>query len=733
MITIVTAALAALVSLAVGLPWALALRRAKDDLVDLVTDSMLVGIVLTVLGLTLYSWIGWAGLGLSVIVELALVARLVHRRRSAVRWPLLPVRRELLWAIVLLVVLAAALILRRHTIDFITYTGDMGAYVNWANQFLRTGQLYASWPPFFPMFLAFGGLLTGAEGVTAIIAGTGLLLILATVRILRMLGVNQWITLVVAALVAVHPESVWFSQIPLSESLSAPLLVLWLVSVAAMLTSERNARWAWAFVGGVTILGLSLLRGTAPILVAPLLLIGVIALLAPRWRHLAPRMWLLVAANGTGSAIGFWYGVDRIPAYYVATQIQQLAPAGLYRKLLDVGFLKVGFVSGLAAIVAIVVLVAIYYVVRRFMPCEDLETFPGHEAADRRGRTATAEVPTVGIGVRIIEVLGAVLILRAVLDAHLRGSETWNILHREAFLLVILAIVAPVLLAVTRHGRVEASITIMSSVIAAVFVQLQTGRLEGTKTHSTFLYWDRYLYSEFFPVMMILTGIVFGIVFRVLVVRLDPVAFVWRGRSSSTRQYAVTGFAALVVAFVLVKAVLPVTAYIQENTLLLGASTIEAKLQFAMSDTDKPFVWGASSSRSPANSGFPNTWMPFATPLALSYGREYANSQHDQPEVDFSPDPVLTVADVDSAMACTDSRSIYVVESEQSGPSFAERVASSHLTVKRIATIKQDVVELAQLVTPDKWHTSSFDLNVYDVSVSSVPSKSGTCDPIPGP
>jgi hypothetical protein len=724
-IAIVTAALAALVSLAVGLPWALALRRTRDDVVDLVTDAVLVGIVLTVSGLTLYSWLGWAGLILSVVVELAVVAWMLRRRRLLV-WPPMPVRRDVVFIVVLAVVLAVALVLRRHTIDFITYTGDMGAYVNWANQFLRTGGLHASWPPFYPMFLVFGGLLTGAKGVTAIVAVTGLLLILGLVRILRILGVNPWVALVVGGVVAVHPQSIWFSQIPLSESLNAPLIVLWLTSVAATLTSDKLGRWSWAFVGGVSILALSLLRGTAPILVAPLVLIAIVALVAPRWRHLAPRLWLLVATNGAGSAIGFWYGVERIPSYYVTTQIRQLLPGGLYSRLVDVGVLKVGAVSAITAILVIVVLAVVYWLVRRFTTAsDDAETVAGEAVADRL---------TVGIGVRVIEVLGAALILIAVVDSDLRHSEVWNSLHREAFLLVIVAIIAPALLAVTRHGRVEASIAIMSSVIAAVFIQLQTGRLQGTKTHSTFLYWDRYLYSEFFPVMMILVGVLFGIAYRLLRVRLDPATFAFASRRPGASQVALTGLAIAVVAYVLVKAVLPVSSYIQQNTLLLGAGAIETKLQYEMADVDKPFLWGGSTEGSVPGTGFPNTWMAFATPLAISYGREYANSQQGEAKGDFSPDPVLTERDVDTAMACTRSSSVYVVESETTGPSFATRMAGTDLRVERLATIKQDVVQLSQLVTPDKWHVASYDLKVYEVTAPSTPTAThGTCDAIPGP
>jgi hypothetical protein len=487
----------------------------------------------------------------------------------------------------------------------------------------------------------------------------------------------------------------------------------------------------------VSILALSLLRGTAPILVAPLVLVAIIALVAPRWRHLAPRLWLLVAANGAGSAIGFWYGVERIPSYYVTTQIRQLLPGGLYSKLLDVGVLKVGVVSAITAILVIVVLAAVYYVVRRFTSASDDAEVVGADTATADSTatsTAGSDTLTVGIGVRVIEVLGAALVLIAVADSDLRGSEVWNSLHREAFLLVIVAIVAPVLLAVTRHGRVEASIAIMSSVIAAVFIQLQTGRLEGTKTHSTFLYWDRYLYSEFFPVMMILVGILFGIAYRLLRVRLDPAMFAFASRRPGAPQLAITGLALVVVAYVLIKAVLPVSSYIQQNTLLLGAGTIETKLQYEMKDVDKPFLWGGSSPSGVPASGFPNTWMAFATPLAISYGREYANSQSDESKGDFSPDPVLTKRDVESAMACTKTASVYVAETRTSGRSFGTRMAGSGLDVPRIGSIRQDVTQLAQLITPDKWHVASYRIDVYEVTAPSVPTAThGSCDPVPGP
>ncbi|RKR73241.1 glycosyltransferase family 39 protein [Frondihabitans australicus] len=743
MFAVLTAALAALVSLIVGLPWGLVLRRRADDIVDLLSDSVLVGLVLTITGLTMYTYIGWAGLGISVVVELALVAVMVVRRRE-LGWPRLPIRREWVWIAVLVVILAVALVLRRHTIDFITYTGDMGAYVNWANQFLRTGGFHASWPPLYSVFLAFGGLLTGAKGVTGIIAITGLLLILGAVRVLRLVGVNGWVALIVAGVVAVHPESIWFSQIPLSESLNAPLLVIWLLSIIALFRAERVGVFAWSFVGGVSILALSLLRGTAPILVFALALVAVIALIAPRWRSLAPRLWLLVAANGAGSAIGFWYGVDRIPSYYVTTQIRELLPTGLYSKLVEIGILKATVVSALTLVVVVVVLAAVYALVRRYAPRVDVLVASGGGASSAdAGDEAADGGYSVGWVIRAIEVLLALGMLVVVLDAKHRASDVWPILHREAFLLVVVAIVTPILLAVTRHGRAQAALAIVSSLVVIVFVQLQNKRLEAVSVHTTFLYWDRYLYSEFFPAMIVLVGLALGVVHRVVVVRLDPATLVGRAAltggatpaasgSRLRRQLGVTTVAVAILALVLVKAVLPVSRYIQHDELLLGAGQIETDLQVSMTDTTKPFVWGSTSGASVASSGFPNTWMAYGTPLAVSFGREFANSQHTQPKGDFAPDPVLTAAALDQAMSCTKSDSVYVVESETGGKSLKKRLAGTDLTVSHLTTIRQDVVQLSQLTPMDSWHTASYVFGVYEVSASSVPSEAGTCDVVTG-
>lgn len=717
MTAIVTAALVALVSAFVGLPWALVVRRRADDLVSFVGDAVLIGLVLTVIGLTIYSWIGAVGLGLAVVVELALVAFLLRRRQDLV-WPTLPVRRELVWAVAFVVVLAVALVLRRHTIDYITYTGDMGAYVNWANQFLRTGGLHASWPPFYPMFLVLGGLLTGAKGVTAIVAITGLLLMIATVRVLRMAGVAPWIALIAAALIAVHPESIWFSQIPLSESLNAPLLMIWLMAFIGVFKSERNAQIGWAFVGGVSMLALSLLRGTAPILVAPLVIIAVIALIAPRWRYLAPRLWAVLLANGAGAAIGFWYGVERIPQYYVQTQIRVLLPGGLFRRLVEIGVLRVGVVSAIVAILTIVVLAVVFWLVRRF--------------SGGAFTRATREGLSVGIGVRVVEVALGLLLLVAVVDSDLSGSDVWAILHRMAFLLVVAAILTPFVLAFVRHSRETASLAIVATTVAAVFVLLQNKRLETFRPHSTFLYWDRYLYSEFFPVMIVLVGLLLSVGYRLLSVRIVAKDVVF-ARAKSTTAFGVTGIVVALVAFEMIQAVLPTTTLIQQNTLLQGAGQIATDLQNDMSKVDQPFLWGGSSESSVTSSGFPNTWMAFATPLAISYGRTYANSQQGQPKGDFSPDPVLTASDIDVAMTCQKTSSVYVVESETTGPTLATRLARSDLTVTRVGRVDQNVTQLAQLREQDHWHVATYRLDVYEVVASGVPRESATCPAVPGP
>lgn len=709
-IAILTVALAALLSLVVGVPWAVVLRRDRDDWASLVTDSVGIGLLLVVTGLSVYSWIGVAGLVVAVLIELGVVA-LVILGRPQFSWPRLPVRREVVWLVALVVVLAVALLLRRHPSDFVEYTGDMGAYTSWANQFLRTGSLQSSWPPVFSMFLVLGGLLTGANGVTAIVPITGLVLILLTVRLLRLLKIDRWIALVVGAVIALHPASVWFSTITLSESLNAPLIVLWLIAVVGVLQNHGRRQTGWAVVGGVAMLALSLLRGTAPILVIPVVIVAVVALIAPRWRHLASGLWAFLLANGVGAAIGYWYGVDRIQSYYVGLQIKELLPTGLFRDLGSAGLLKTSVASALAAIAIVVVLGVVYLLVRRLIRVSAVDSAVDSDAEDN-----------AGVVVRLIELASGALLVVAVFLARHHDNDVWQILHRQGLGFVLVALVGALVVAITRHTRARAAIVIVTTMLAAVFVFLQNGRLAEIRPHIVFLYWDRYLYSEFFPLMMILVGITLGTVFETLSVRLDFSRVFTRPRAGSkTLDFSAPVTA--VVALALLVGILPQTALMQRDTLLQGAQTIETKLRVAMPDHDRTLLWGATAVGVVPGAGFPNTWQSLGLPLKYAYGYPFDNGGRSTANGTL-PDAVLSQTMVERALACGRSTSVYVVESDMpGGVRLPTRLADSGLTFTRLAHVDQNVTQLSQPATAG-WQAVHYLFTVYRVTSPAVPAAS---------
>ncbi|GAA4265362.1 hypothetical protein [Frondihabitans peucedani] len=707
MIAILTVALAALLSLVVGLPWAVAVRRDRDDWASLVIDSVAAGLLLLVTGLSVYSWIGVAGLVLAVLVELAVVAFIVTRRRQFA-WPAAPVRREIVWIAVLVVILAVALLLRRHPSDFVEYTGDMGAYTNWADQFLRTGTLQSSWPPVFSMFLVLGGLLTGASGVTAIVPLTGLVLILVTVRLLRMVGIDRWIALVVGAVVAVHPTSIWFSTITLSESLNAPLLVFWLIAIIGVVQSTARRQAFWAALGGITMLALSLLRGTAPVLILPVVVVAVIALVEPRWRHLAAGLWAFILANGVGAAIGYWYGIDRIQNYYVDLQIRELLPKGLFQDLRGAGLLRASVASAVAAVAVVVVLAAAYLLVRRLRAVS---------------RAESVDDDNVGVVVRIVELVGAAALIGAVLLARHHDNDVWQILNRQGIWFVRIGLVAAILVAVTRHTRARATLVIAATMLGAVFVVLQNGRLAEIRPHIVFLYWDRYLYSEFFPILMILVGVAFGTVFESVSVRLD-FSRVFARPTRDRKPVSIAGPVVAVIAAALVLGLLPRTALLQENTELQGAQAIQTQLEKAMPDRDQTVLWGATAVGIVPGSGFPNTWQALGLPLKYAYGYPFDNGGRSTANGAL-PDVVLGTQQIDRALACARSTKVYVVESDMpGGVRLPTRLAGSGLDIARLDTVSQDVSMLMQPPTNNAWQVAHYDFTVYRVTSDTVPAAS---------
>ena len=691
----VTAAVAVTTAifLVVGIPFAIALRGATEGWLALLTDAAGYGVVFLTLSITAWDWLGIPGIVVAALIIAAFSVYAVRRRAGfpRLRGRERP-RRSLVIAWVVVGVIAVAF--RLHDSTFLPWVGDMGAYVNWANEFVRTGHLAASWPPVYSVFLAVGSAVLGPAGTTAAIPFTGLLLIAVVARLLTRMKVNPWIVLGIGGALAVNIHAIWYSYFPSSESLNAPVFVLWLSLFFSMLTAPRRALPALGGMTFLVMLDLDLLRASGSFLLAPLIVVVVVATVLPAWRRWAPRLWAFLFATLAGAEVGIWYGVKVIHSYFVNTQVKQQLPARFYLPLKQIGLLTAGPVLFAALAVALVLAAGGVYLAVRLS-----------RRQNERGRSASG----------ILALAAAVVLVLAVVLFGIVGSNIWFILLRMGMWMVVLTVVALVLVWRGREIGPRVAVVLLAVATVLLLIAFQTHRLGSDRPHAFFLYWDRYLVSEVLPALVILAGIGATML-------LPVVQRAWaRRRPDEAAPRLPRAFPALATAIAVVLTAvpsIPILTLETQNTYMAGADTFTAKLMSFTKRSDT-LLWAGTSTANAPGFFFPNEWMAFAVPMTRSFGYSFENVR--QGHDDFRPDDVPTV---DQLKGLAESKNaIYVYEVQKaSGQPLDERISDPDLTITEVGEATSAISLLAQRPTLQHWTTARIHVIVWKVvRVGAVP------------
>jgi hypothetical protein len=664
-----------LVCLGAGIPVALLFDRARSWSV-LAADALLAGFVIAGLLPTLYGWLGVAGAGLAGGAWLVAVVVVVVRRPG---WPPCPKadRAGVVFVGIGATVAVLATVQRLHVVNFLPWVGDMGAYVNWANQFARTGELQSSWPPVLPAYLGMSSWIFGTEATTVPLAASGLVLLVAIARVLHLLTVNRWITLAAVTMLALHVHAVWYSNFPSSESLNAPYFVIWLATLIGALRSTRPIPWVAA--SGVVMLVLGLLRGTGPLLLLPLGAVAIAALVTRDWRHLAHRLWLIVAGNLAGALLSYWYGITEIRFYYVEFQLAALIPRSILNLLEPVttpGPLAAAIllITEAAAIAAVL---AAARIPRRPRPCS-------------RG----PHVVLVGLALILALGIAGTAVIR---------SATWEMVLRIGPVLFVGVVAALVLASSSRVPRRTAAFVVVPGSAVVMFYGLHTLRLGFHDTHSFYIYWDRYLVSEVLPAVVVLSALALDLGSR------------WAGRrfgmAWSLQRLAVpiAAFATLVVVVPQV----PALDLVSRNSFFAGAYEFQSALESHVDDPKTPVVWAATSTDTVPNFFFPNTWMAFARPMLYTSGLDVIRGS--ARSSDFAPDEVLDDEAVAEALACSTSGEVLIYEVRNGGASLDDRITLEGVRLEPVATEIGRLSILSQRPDTD-WVTAEFTVDVWTVS-----------------
>ncbi len=686
-VAVATALLAAL-SLVVGASSALALRREIDGRVAVLVDSVLHGLVWVPLAVTFWAWAGCVG-AVAVLALWVASAVLAWKRRGA--WPgsrRRPVRREVLVAVAWVVVLALALLVRLRQADFLPWVGDMGAYVNWANELARTGELRATWPPLLSADLAVASAALGSASTTIGVPFMGMCLVVAVGRVVQQVT-GAWVpALAAGAATALQLHAVWYSSFPASESLNAPVLLVWLLLIHRLFTGAGRAT---AVGAAAVMLSLALLRGNAPLVLLPLTVVLAVAWGARSWRTVLPGAWAAWWASLVGSVVGYWYGIAEIHRYFVSTQLAMMFPSSVLDAL-DTLRLTRPAVSTAVALVAVVVGALVV---------------GGRLVA---GRVAAPVPAGHGSLPGVLLVLTAAGWVAVVVWQVAAGGDVAQILSRMGWILVLGAVVG--LVVVARVGDVPAqALALLGGALALFYLVLHATRLGSAREHSFYLYWDRYLVSEVLPIALVLTFVAVAWAGRLL-----PVGAV-RARSLPARAAACV----VVVALVVVPGAGQLRIVTSE-VFMRGAHEFTLELSDAVDAAsegrDLPVVWSADSTAGVDRWFFPNTWMAFAVPLERTFGHEVLNIP--STGNGFLPDRVVGAQSLSAVAACTGNPEMVLLDVRTGGPAADVRIDEPGVRVEFLGA-HQGVLQLLGQPAGNGWYSATFVVDVWKVSLDRLP------------
>ncbi|WP_435736722.1 hypothetical protein V5D56_18435 [Cellulosimicrobium sp. PMB13] len=598
------------------------------------------------------------------------------------------------------VIVAAGVLLRLRDVSFLPWLGDMGAYVNWANELVRTGSLDASWPPLFSAYLAVPSFLFGPEHAASAVLFAGVLLLVAVPRLLLALGVNRWFAVAALAAVAVSPHAVWYSSFTASESLAAPLFVLWLVLLLKILGTPGDDV-PLTTVLGLLFLAMCLLRGSAPLLMLPLLAVWLLTLLVPSFRASRRSAWLVVAGATTAASVSYAYGISQIHGYYVDMQLTEMLPGRVWERLSAAGL----FDLTPQTYACLVLVPALFWAVGRWMRPAEL----------------TGATPRLRVA------LGAALsILWLALVAWMasKAGDVSAILGRMGWAGVLIAGLAP-LASAFRSARVQL-VVVVAALSSLQFLVLHDHRLGGQRAHTFFLYWDRYLVSELLPTLYVFVFATVGWGAAYLVSSRRRPGTANADLSDHTGALTTSGLRTeggwRLPAIAAVTAVAVAAPGLSAIPPIMRGTTLEGSFELIQAlddvgDADAPVVWSANGPGVPEGHFFPNTRMAFARPLEYTFGRDVLN---DPAAGDFDPDEVASAASLDRYAACSGNRTLTVIEADAGGTDLDARLADSDLAASHLAEVS-GVVELLHQPASSGWIDVDYTFDVWTVEITGEP------------
>jgi hypothetical protein len=491
------------------------------------------------------------------------------------------------WLGAYLAVLAVpALWLRSSPIYFAYQVADFGEYVNRGNVIAAGGPFGGWFVNGFPLVMAEASLLLGEARSVHVMPFLGLLVGVVALAALRLAGAGPVIVAVTALPFALHVHPVWFSQFPASETLYAALLVTsMLLAVAALVGQDRAVAASAVAVGFLLVVT----RGNG-LVYLPLVAAGValVPVFTDRARGTVLRVHLLALAGGLW--LGSVYDARHNPTYFLDQQAVPRLPGPLADSFGRLNELPV------AALATVVVTAGLA-----------VATFAGMlvgRVHQRPGWLRALRVATIGAVAATVLVVHAVVITP---ESYINryeglGAPVW--------------IAAGLALAVwcadgIRDGVVRFLVG-WPLVTALALATFQASRMRKSLTIDAhwFLYWDRYFFSEAFP-LLVLAGAAAAV----------AVASRFDGAGTAVRRSLQGALAAVVVVSVV--DMVPPTRRATERAMFEDTYEELAAIDALMPD-DLPVVYDGLVEH-PEHWFWPNSSRVLGNPLAETFGHRILN------------------------------------------------------------------------------------------------------------
>lgn len=489
-----------------------------------------------------------------------------------------------------------AIYVRREPTNFVYMTGDMGEYVNMASTLVTRGQLADSFPHLFTGYLAASVAFFGPVATVAHYPLLGVLSGLILVKILADFEVKKPAIFFAMITTAFGLMPVWYSKFPVSETLYG-LIVLCVVSSFYLSINRRSFMQALLVGVGVFLLGIT--RGNGLVFSVMVMVALYASLLFGASRKVIAVM---ISTTLLGTFFAYVYNIVRLPTYYLDFQLYRMIGSSLTEFGQSIGVFEFGL--ELVAIFCLCLIASVIPVgLVRFAPNSELQKLVVY----------CFIVATSGVALFVVG-----------------SSAFFSSVPAAGYFACGFAILCLVVSAKEQDPAKLGTITLALLIVISSAL-LFSVRMDELNNHAYFLYWQRYIFGDFYWGLLILSGIGFSL---------------FIGFLKFDRKGIVGGLILCLVAVESISA----SRKLWSRALFEDSFThVTGPLEHFGTGPKYFSGFGPGNTSKPTNWFFQNMWRAYAMPLTNLFGVRFENVNPGRMRP-FGKDPRPTLNEIEADM-----------------------------------------------------------------------------------